>query len=427
MALLSGKIGRAVAVVASGAVLGQVISVIVMPVVTRIYSPEAMGVQSVFLSVGNILATSAALTYPLALVLPKKNVDAAYLMILSVLLGMAFSVVALLFIFTAGYYAKYNFGELSDWAYYLPLYIFFSVLGVVSSQCLVREKRFKEIARASWELSAVLNVSKVIGGALYASPAMLIGINILSGLARFFLSTRFLLDLFGAYFQKISVNDLRAGLRKISRTYRDFPIYRAPQAIIAAFSQSLPLIIISLLFDAGVVGQFALALTVLSLPVNFIGAAVAQVIYPIVNDALRAGKEISGDVIRITLLMGLIGAPVFAGVAIFGGHVFEFVFGENWALAGRFSQWLALFMFMDFISRPSIAVIPVLGYQQSLLVFEVGFFAIKSAVLFVAFYVGLSSVLFVAIYSVSCAFVALLQISWAIRASYSSNFIALND
>ena len=227
---------------------------------------------------------------------------------------------------------------------------------------------------------------------------------------------------FDAYFQKYDFGKWLSELKKISKKHRDFPFYRAPQAIISALSQSLPLIVISILFDAGIVGQFALAITVLSLPVNFIGAAVTQVVYPIVNDAFKAGKKISNDVIRITFLMGLVGVPFFALVAALGEQIFQLVFGENWALAGKFSQWLALFMLTDFISRPSIAVIPVLNRQRGLLVFEAGFFAIKSAVLFIAHYLGFSPVMFVAVYSIACAAVASSQIFWAIKASYSSNF-----
>lgn len=419
--LLAGKIGKAVTTVASGAVLGQLITVLLMPVVTRLYSPEAMGIQSVFISVGNILATSAALTYPLALILPKKESDAAYLIILSILFGFVTSLGVFIFILIADAYLAIVLSELGNWVYLLPPYVFFSVLGVVSAQYLIREKRFKAIARISWELSAVVNLSKVIGGMLFAVPLTLIVVNILGGLVRLLLSMRFIVDRLGAYFQNVSVRGCKGRLIGVAKTHKDFPFYRAPQAIIAALSQSLPLIIISALFDASVVGQFALALTVLSLPANFLGAAVSQVVYPVINDAIRAGNEITSDIIRITVTMGLIGAPVFAVFAIAGDYVFNLVFGETWILAGKFSQWLALFMFIDFLSRPSVAIIPVLGLQRGLLAYEISFFIIKSAVLFTAFHVALSPILFVSIYSIVCAVVCSLLIFWAIRSSHSND------
>jgi O-antigen/teichoic acid export membrane protein len=418
----AGNIGKAVAIVAGGAVFGQIITILLMPIVTRLYSPEAMGIQSLFVSIGNILATSAALTYPLALVLPEKESDAGHLIILSIILGTGASVAAFVFILIADLCAGFNFGELGGWTYWLPFYIFFSVLGVISSQVLVREKKFKEIARTSWELSAVTNASKVIGGLFHALPATLVVINIMSGLIRFFLSVRFSLKRIKFYFPKTGRADIAKGSRKVFVKYRDFPVYRAPQAIIAALSQSLPLVIISFIFDAGVVGQFSLALTVLSLPVNFIGSAVTQVLYPIINDAHRAGKKISHEVIRITVLMAAAGIPLFAMVGIAGGYLFKIIFGSNWILAGQFSQWLALFMFIDFISRPLIAVIPVLGRQRGLLFFEINFFTIKVLVLAAAFFASLSPNQFVAAYSLACAVIASLQIFWAVRAINSSNF-----
>lgn len=406
-------------VVATGAILGQFITIAFMPIITRLYTPEAMGIQSVFLSIGNILTTSAALTYPLALTLPKEDIKAAYLIVISLLFGLATSLLVFLVIAFFHEYILNTFDELGVWIYLIPFYVFFSVLGMISSQCLIREKNFKAIARTSWELSAILNFLKIVGGMFYPFPVTLIIANIFSGVVRCVLSTRFLTKQLKNYIAHLSNGKNYSNSIETAKIFRDFPYYRAPQAIVAALSQSLPLIIISTLFDAGIAGQFSLAFTVLSLPANFIGAAVSQVLYPMINDSLREGKQVTEDILRITLIMALIGAPVFLGIALLGEQLFVFAFGKSWNLAGEFSKWLAVYMFIDFISRPSITIIPILGRQKGLLGFEIVFFFIKCVVLYLGFLVHLSSLSLVSLFSTSCAVVCLAQICWAVRATYS--------
>lgn len=234
--LLNGRVGRAVATVASGAVIGQVITILLMPIVTRLFDPGVMGIQSIFVSVGNALATAAALTYPLALTLPEKETDAKYLMILSVLVALVSSIAVLGLIIVAHDYVLgiFNYKGIGGEVYLLPLYVFFSVLGVVAAQYLIREKKFKAIARTSWELSAIVNCAKVLGGVLYPLLSTLIVVNVLSGLARFLLSIRFIISGLGKGLQGVGFRGHLNELALVANKYKDFPFYRAPQALIAA-------------------------------------------------------------------------------------------------------------------------------------------------------------------------------------------------
>jgi O-antigen/teichoic acid export membrane protein len=55
---------------------------------------------------------------------------------------------------------------------------------------------------------------------------------------------------------------------------------------------------------------------------------------------------------------------------LFGPWLFSLVFGEAWAVAGEYARWLALFFLFNFINKPSVASVPVLGIQRGLLVYE---------------------------------------------------------
>jgi IS5 family transposase len=68
-----------VAVVASGTAGAQAITMGFSPVITRLYGPEAFGLLGVFMAMVQVLVPAAALTYPIAIVLPKEDRDARVL------------------------------------------------------------------------------------------------------------------------------------------------------------------------------------------------------------------------------------------------------------------------------------------------------------------------------------------------------------
>ncbi|HAQ72765.1 MAG TPA: polysaccharide biosynthesis protein, partial [Pseudomonas sp.] len=73
---MRSKLLRNILTVVSGTAGAQAITMAFMPVITRIYGPEAYGVLGTFLSVTLMLVPIAALTYPIAIVLPKRDGDA---------------------------------------------------------------------------------------------------------------------------------------------------------------------------------------------------------------------------------------------------------------------------------------------------------------------------------------------------------------
>ena len=66
---------RNVAIVASGTVAAEAITMVYSPVLTRMYGPEAFGLLGVFVALLSIMTPIAALTYPIAIVLADKDAE----------------------------------------------------------------------------------------------------------------------------------------------------------------------------------------------------------------------------------------------------------------------------------------------------------------------------------------------------------------
>src|SRR5690625_4809932 len=91
-----------VLVLVSGTAAAQVVAMVLSPIITRLYGPEAFGVMGTFNAIVTIIAPVAALTYPIAIVLPKKDRDAKGIIKLSLLIAgfIAMLTTLILFLFS---------------------------------------------------------------------------------------------------------------------------------------------------------------------------------------------------------------------------------------------------------------------------------------------------------------------------------------
>src|SRR5699024_1945591 len=89
---------RNVLIITTGTAGAQIITMFASPFITRIYGPDMMGVMGTFTSLTRILIPIAALTYPIAIVLPSKSEDAKGIARLSLIITAMISTLSFLVI-----------------------------------------------------------------------------------------------------------------------------------------------------------------------------------------------------------------------------------------------------------------------------------------------------------------------------------------
>lgn len=410
---------RNVMTVASGTAASQAIAMAFSPLITRLYGPEAYGLTGVFASLLGILVVFAGLTYPTAIVLPRSDTDALGLVRLSIYIGVVMSLLttlALLFVGT-DILKLLNAEAISAFIYLIPVAMFVSVITSVLAQWLVRNKAFA--LSAKYGVLTTFLISSVKTGMGYIHPAAisLILTNIIGGLIGSALTYLGWLKL-SAKQSKNKQNDKNSTtLSQLARLHSDFPLLRMPQNLINALSQSLPVLLLAGYFGASTAAQYTIAIAVLGIPASLIGSSVMSVFYPRINEAIRDGEDARSLIIRATTGMAVTGVAPFLIIILAGPPIFEFVYGEEWRTAGEFAQWLAPWLFFQYINKPAVSAIPALRIQGGLLIYEL--FSTGAKVL--AFWLG--AVIFddkitaVAMYSISGVIAYVWLILWVVRRS----------
>jgi len=146
----------------------------------------------------------------------------------------------------------------------------------------------------------------------------------------------------------------------------------------------MPMFLLAYFFDPAVVGLYLIAYRLSHLPIQLISESVRQVFFQKASEEYNAGHEIYTIYKRATLGLAAIGMIPFGVLFVFGPDLFSFALGSQWEEAGRYSQWLALWIYSMFISPPSLAIALILHKQKFLL----GWSSARLGCMFLALAVG---------------------------------------
>ncbi len=354
--------------VAAGTAIAQLVTIGFYPAITRIYGPEAFGVLGGFLSVVSVLTPIAGFTFPLAIVLPKSDGDAMGLVRLSLLVGGMTALLTGLLMLLAGEPIGRLLGleQLPGLVAILPATVLVLTAQQAAQQWLIRAKRFGLTAKITVFQSLMVNVTKVGVGLLLPNAIALVIVT-LAGLASH--AAALWLGVRRRAPSGPPLENVATPLATLANRYRDFPIYRAPQDLLNALSQGLPIILLSMFYGPAVAGLFVLARSVLGAPLELIGNSIGTVLYPRLAEAANRDEKLWRLVAIPTGMLLALGAVPFGAILAFGPTIFDFFFGPEWYEAGEYARWMTLWIMLMFANIPSVRIIPVLRMQRFHLIF----------------------------------------------------------
>jgi len=419
--LYKNKFVRNVIILASGAAGAQAIAMILSPIITRMYGPEAYGIMGTFTSIISIIAPVAALTYPIAIVLPKNDSNAKGIIRLSLIITLLISITSLLIIilFNKKIVEIFNINEIVHYMYLIPLVIIFGGLMEVSEQWLIRTQQFAVNAKVTILQALIINGSKIGIGLFYPFASVLVILNVLANGLKATMMIVFAKK--STYRNKDDdKSEKEKNIKRLAREYYDFPLYRAPETFLNAISNSLPILMLAAFFGPASAGFYSIGRTVLSMPSRLIGKSVGDVFYPRIATAANNNENITKLIIKATLALGFVGILPYGLIIAFGPYIFSLVFGSEWIIAGEYARWIALWSFFAFMNRPSVRSLPVLSAQRFHLIYTVFMLVTRLGVLALGYYIFASDIIAVALFGITGAILNFGLIAITLRISINN-------
>jgi O-antigen/teichoic acid export membrane protein len=357
----------------SGNIISQGFVILVAPILTRLFSPEAFGVAALLSSISALISVLASLRYEVSILLPKTDDEAANLLSVSLCFVLLFSSVTALIVFVTGgfFSAILNTPILQDYFWVIPLAVFSQGLSYSLTYWNTRTKHFSLLSIVRVIRSITARAGKLVGGfSGFASGGLLFGADVFSyivfGSILGFKVWRNNRSLFRA---SIRWNRMVEGAKR----YKNFPIYSTWSALLNTASQQLPALLLAFFFSPQIVGFFAIGLQVIILPINLIGRSISQVFFQKASEAKyegqlgRVAEEVFGRLVSLGMFPFLLSA-------VLGKDLLSFVFGFQWSEAGVYVQVLSLSAFFAFISLPISTLFSVLEAQKEETIFNIFFF-----------------------------------------------------
>ena len=361
---------------AGGTAIAQILSILASPIITRMYGPEAFGLSALFASITGIIAVVACLRYELAIMLPEKDEDAANLLALSLLLAVVMSAITALVFWLSGdtLLSLLNAPALKPYLWIVPISVFLSGVFLALNYWNSRTKRFGRLSLAKVTASVAATGTQLGAGfAGHTAGGSLIGAGLLGSLV----ST---LMLAGQIWKDdkctLAKSLSRVDVIKMIKRYKMFPTLSIWSALLNTISWQLPIFLLSAFFSVKVAGFYSLCFMMISLPMSLIGSAIGQIFFQRAAEAKRNGNLtiIVENIFEVLIILGMLPMLLLTFV---GRDIFVVFFGEAWSEAGIYSQIIAIWALIWFISSPISTLIDVLEKQEFGLTYNLFNFAAR--------------------------------------------------
>lgn len=355
------KFAHDVLTMASAPVVTQVIAIIVMPLVTRLYSPEAFGIEALFNSIASPIAVLATMSYSLSIMLTQSDKDASNMLGVCLAFAVLVSGLTTLLIFfgqkTIAHWL--NAQELRPYLWLVPICVFLSGLYMSLRYWNMRNKRFGYIASA--RISQSITERGIVLGAGYSGHAS--GLNlILGGIGgsvanSLVLSRRVWRENFQLFKGSIRWRYMLAGIKR----YRKFPMFILWTNLLSRVTSQVPIYFLSYYFSQSIIGYYSLGLRLLNMPMSLLGTSIGEVYFQ------RGAQNKDENTLLLKKLfqrLVLFGMLPFLLLGLIGKEIFGVAFGMNWSEAGVYAQILSFLIFIRFITIPASYLMIILEKQE---------------------------------------------------------------
>lgn len=344
----------------TGTVLAQAVPIAIIPILTRIFTPEDFGLLALYGAFVSILGVVATGRYEIAIMLPKKDEDARVLLQVSALVAFCISIFISIPLFLWNMEIANFLGNeaIAPWLYLVPVSVLLTGIYQALTYWNNRQKKFKNTAVSRVNQSLFQGISQTGLGLAQISGGLIWGqfIGIVSSIAYLLRKDRSYQKLI----QKTEKNSLKLQMKK----YQKFPKYGIVGGLCDASATQMPILMLTKFYSSTVTGMFSLTFRVLNMPTSIISSAIAQVLFQkVVEISHTAPDKLNSYIIKMFLFLFIIYLPAVPILFIWGDTLFAFIFGEDWGQAGVYAGYLVIAVAIRFAVSPLSAV---LGLERNI-------------------------------------------------------------
>lgn len=379
--LSQNTVVRSVALLMSGNALGQLIMLLALPVITRLYSPNDISLLAVYIAIMSMISVAGCLRFEIAIPIPEDDETAINLAALAIISSFttAILIAIILFSFWVGQFDVVVERPIWRFAWLFPIGTVFAGIYATASYWSIRKQRYYLVGKTRVIQMTVGSMTQIGSGLMGSgSFGLLLGHLLMTSAGFFGLAhTAWIKD--RCLLGNISCNRLR----NTFISYKDFPKFSVAEGLATTGAQQLAIILISVLAAGEEVAFFFIAVRVLQAPVSLVTNAVSKVYLQRSPMHLRNGT-LRKFTNKFLLSLGGICLIPCVLFGYYSEQIFEVVFGADWAPAGRIALVLMPMIVISLLSASIATILNVTGQQRRMLQLKLVGFVLRVGSIFVA-------------------------------------------
>lgn len=385
----------------TGTAFAQAIPIAIAPILTRIYGPEEMGMFALYMSIVAVLSIIATGRYELAIMMPKKNSDAASIAVLAMTISVFVSLLLFGFVvlFKGSISVLLGRPEIEPFLFLVPLSVFVTGIYQSLNYWSNRQKHFRRIATSRVVQSTAMTSTHVFGGISGLGIFGLIAGGIIGQIVATVALAKMIWKEDKQLFNKVTKEDQIL----LAQRYIKYPKFLLIAHLLNSISSQSPIFLLSALFTSASAGFYMLTQRVISAPVSLIAQALGDVFRQEASHAFIHEGNCIKQYKQTFKKLVIIATVPFAIFAYFAPDFFEFIFGGEWRVSGVYAQILTPMFFLKFITSPLSTMFLIAGKQRLDLIWQTALTICTVSSFGVGYYlsdVGISLVAFSSSYTV---------------------------
>jgi O-antigen/teichoic acid export membrane protein len=371
-----------------GTLVSQTITILSMPILSRLYSPSDFGEFAVFLAISSVISVIVTLKYDAAIVVSRSNAEARSLVFLSTMLSLTFGFIfIMIFYFISGLStipSKLNFFD--NWSILAAFCGMLTALLATGNAWLNRHRYYLRMS--------ILRITQGIAAACFG---MVLGLLLFDGglifghVAALFASMVVMVF----YFKNVKARWGNFHVLDAAKKNKSYPLFIFPTSLVDVFTLQITIVVISAWFSSETAGFFSMAWKILGVPLSLVGVGLGQVFLRQFSAAWPDITVARTLLIRTWVFLAVFGFFPCTLVVLKGEDLFVWFLGENWAEAGTMAAIIAPMVYAMLISAPTSGTYLVLDLHRYSLVFGVSVLIYRPVCIWLGsisenFYIGLT-------------------------------------
>lgn len=360
--------------------VAQIVSFIVMPIITRLHTPDSLGQYQFFTTTALVL--TPLMTGSLGLAIQSAGSKYIALSYLKVAMQYALIVFSAAMAFSPLFVILLLREEGGGWfAFYIPALIFFMYLSAnfqFAMAYLTNNKSYASQSSYAITKSCSSNFFKIVLSWFSSGGFSLVLALILAEVLQL---VRMVGLRYRAFIRSLFCFKWRSFKRRLF-ALRKYPTYVSMTSVLAILMNWFPILIAGTLYGPQFAGLLGLAFMVVNTPVYPIIGALRSVCF----GELARGKDRKYFAVysRSVLISAIPGALGLVVLNCYGGELFSIVFGEEWRVAGHYAFICFIPIAISLILSPVYSTLNLFfGFQRAF--FLINFISLTMAIVFTSY------------------------------------------